>query len=143
MTVGNPRRGVERCQALIRSFHRGEFIGCSKVREKQQIKRRNIFSPASPDVRLGIVPRSKSSDDQQRNTFALAEEIRGLSLEKEIGLIARDKYESLGQLVHTWLARQVACRPAEWRLPLLSPRRVWLLSTEKIMRQISPSRSTI
>ena len=42
VTVGNPRRGVERCQALIRSFHRGEFIGCSKVREKQ-IKRRNIF----------------------------------------------------------------------------------------------------
>ena len=110
VTVGNPRQGVERCQALIRSFHRGEFIGCSKVREKQQIKRRNIFSPASPDVRLGIVPRSKSSDDQQRNTFALAEEIRGLSLEKEIGLIARDKYESLGQLVHTWLARQVADR---------------------------------
>ena len=54
VTVRNPRRGVEPCQGLIRSFHRGKFIGCSKVREKQ-IKRRNIFAPASPDVRLGIV----------------------------------------------------------------------------------------
>ena len=126
VTVWNPRRGVEPCQGLIRSFHRGKFIGCSKVREKQ-IKRRNIFAPASPDVRLGIVseqierrPAEKYEwhSRQQRRKYEIQVSPEG----GEIGLIAGDKYGSRGQLAHTWLLSL-----GWWGLPL-SPPRVWLLS---------------
>ena len=128
MTVWNPRRGVEPCQGLIRSFHRGKFIGCSKVREKQ-IKRRNIFAPASPDVRLGIVseqierrPAEKYEwhSRQQRRKYEIQVSPEG----GEIGLIAGDKYGSRGQLAHTWLLSL-----GWWGLPL-SPPRVWLLSAD-------------